>query len=332
MTMSSPTIIGAPETASALAYRPLIDALATGFAAGCQAPLRHHHAIDQAGQPQATLLLMPAWSHDGDADSLLGVKIVTVYPGNAAKGLPGLASTYVLYDGSTGQQLAIIDGNTITARRTVATAALGARFLSRENARSLLLLGSGRVASLVPGAMRAVRPIDKVAVWDIDGVGARRLADNLTANGFQATVVDNLEHAVGEADIISAATLSTHPLLRGDWVRPGTHVDLIGSFTPTMREADDRLMAAAMIYVDTSDALHESGDLIQPIDAGVITASDVRATLTELCRGSAFGRQSAEQTTVFKAVGSSLADLVAARLVYRTLKAPEQQMRLNTAS
>lgn len=311
--------VDAAAASAALAYPQLITELAAGFAAGCAGPARHHHTIENQGEPDATLLLMPAWSNPGDAERYLGVKLVTVYPGNSAKGLPGLASTYVLYDGETGQQLALIDGNAITVRRTAATAALGARLLARKDAGRLLLLGSGRVASQIPEAMRAVRPIEHVAIWDVNREGAQQLAAQLEQSGFRAEVVDDIESAAGVADLISAATLSTVPLLKRDWVPRGTHVDLIGSFTPSMREVDDALVAASALYVDTADALHESGDLVQPIAAGIISGDRVIGTLAELCRGEVRGRTSADQITLFKSVGSSLADLVAATLVYRSL-------------
>ncbi len=297
----------------------MIHELEQGLITGCVSPTRHHHTIENSGQPDATLLLMPAWSRPGERERYLGVKLVTVYPGNSTKGLPGLASTYVLHDADTGQQLAIMDGNVITARRTAATAALGARLLAREDAATLLLLGSGRVASLIPEAMATVRPITRVLVWDIDGESASRLVSRLESIGLCAEVVDDLAAAARHADIISAATLSMKPLVSGEWVRPGTHVDLIGSFTPSMREADDALMAMADIYVDTSDALHETGDLIQPIQSGAISGESIVGSLAGLCRGEVSGRRAPEAVTLFKAVGSSLADLAAARLVYRSL-------------
>src|SRR4051812_12958052 len=166
---------------------------------------------------------MPAWSNNTDAVKYLGVKLVTVFPGNTAKGLAGLTSTYVLYDGDTGQHLAMLDGNVITARRTVATSALAARYLSREDSRKLLVLGSGRVASLIPEAYRAVRAIGEVSVWDISRESAARMVADLSNKGFAASFEGDLEAGVRNADIISAATLATAPLVHGEWLSPGTH-------------------------------------------------------------------------------------------------------------
>ena len=312
-------MLDAAATSSALPFRGLVDALDRGFARGCVVPVRHHHHMERTGEPEATLLLMPAWSHPGEESQYLGVKLVTVVPGNTASGIPGLTSTYMLYDGVTGRQLAMMDGNAITGRRTVATSALAARYLSREDSRSLLVVGSGRVASLIPDAYLAVRPIERVTVWDIHPDGAARMVADLKARGLNAEVATDLETAVREADIVSAATLATEPLLRGSWLRPGVHVDLIGGFTPKMREADDAAVQAARVYVDTPEALIEAGDLVQPIRAGIVGEDHVVANLAQLARGEAEGRRSPDEITYFKAVGSGLADLVAATMVFETV-------------
>lgn len=317
--MPSFSILDANETASRLPFAELVDALRGGFSAGCQLPERHHHTMTRTGEPDATLLLMPAWTNPDEAAQFLGVKLVTVVPGNASRGLPGLVSTYMLYNGLTGEQLALMDGNTITGRRTVATSALAAQYLSRPDSSRLLVIGAGRVGSLIPEAYRAVRPIQEVAVWDMNADASKRMVDGLTSAGIRATVVDDLRAAVEHADIVSTATLSTEPIVRREWLKPGTHVDLIGGFTPKMREADDATIATSKLYVDTSEALHEAGDLVQPIHSGVITADDVVATLRELCLGGDRGRRSDEDVTCFKAVGSGLADLVAAKLVFNGL-------------
>lgn len=314
--MTQVKIINAVQAADALAYDALIDALAIGFAEGCVWPERHHHTIENVDEPDSTLLLMPAWDYAQAENRYLGIKLVTVCPGNNNRNLPGLTSTYILCDANTGQQLAFIDGNTITARRTVATSALAARFLSRENSRKLLLIGSGKVASLVPDAYKAIRPIEEVAVWDINPASAEQLVHSLNASGFKAHVVEDLQQETASADIISAATLATDPVIRGEWVSAGTHIDLIGGFTPMMREADDTVMKRGAIYIDTPEALKEAGDLTQPLQNGIINEHNIIGTLRGLCRDECAGRSSAEQITVFKAVGSSLADLVAARMTY----------------
>jgi ornithine cyclodeaminase len=320
MTNTQIRILDARTTAEFLPFGPLVATLRQAFAEGCVVPVRHHHTIANEGEPDATLLLMPAWHETQRSERYLGIKIVTVFPGNTARGIPGLTSTYMLYDGRTGAQLALLDGNTITTRRTVAASALAADYLAREKASRLLVIGAGRVASLIPDAYRAVRPIEHVEIWDIDPVSAGRLAQDLARRGWQATVVSDLEGSVRKADIISAATLATAPIIKGAWLQPGTHVDLIGGFTPAMREADDEAIGRSSVFIDTHEALHEAGDLVQPIKSGTFSESLVRATLHELCRLNVAARTSIEEITFYKAVGTALADLAAATMVYEAAK------------
>lgn len=269
------------------------------------------HQVTGADGVQGTLLVMPAWR----AESYLGIKTVTIHPGNAQRGLPALHSTYLLHDARSGAPVALIDGNEITSRRTAAASALAASRLARPDARRLLVLGAGRVARLLPEAYRCVRPIERVQVWNRSAAGAAELAASLRAQGFAAEAVTDLAAAVAEADVVSSATLSTEPLVRGAWLRPGSHLDLIGGFTPQMREADDDCFAGARLFVDTAEALTKSGDLLGPMARGVFAAGDVQGTLAELCRGLRPGRRSADERTVFKSVGTALEDLAAAMLV-----------------
>jgi ornithine cyclodeaminase/alanine dehydrogenase-like protein (mu-crystallin family) len=302
-------VIGATETRRALAFGALIPALKAAFAAGAIVPERHHHHIPHP-DGDGILLLMPAWNGD-----LLGTKIATIHPGNNARGLPSVHSTYLLADAATGAPLALLDGNEITARRTIAASALAASFLAREDAANLLVVGAGRIAALATEAFATIRPIRRVAIWNRDGVKAERLAAELRAAGFEAEAAMSLEEAASRADIISCATPSTAPIIRGDWLRPGTHLDLIGSFTLAMREADDACFVRGRIYVDTRDALVEAGDLAGPIAAGAITPDDIHGSLADLCAGRIDGRTSADEITIFKSVGTALADLAAATLI-----------------
>jgi ornithine cyclodeaminase len=306
--------IDAEATRAALPFAQLIPALEAAFAAGCEAPPRHHHTIAAAGG-DATLLLMPAWL----PDRYLGIKIVNVFPGNSARGMPALSSLYLLCDGGTGAHLALIDGNEITSRRTAAASALAASFLARPESARMLVVGAGRVASLLPEAYRVVRPIAHVDVWNVTRGHGEALAARLRGAGFDAQAVADLEGAAAAADIVSCATLSTEPLVRGAWLRPGTHVDLIGSFARHMREADDETVRRASVFVDTAAASEDSGDLAQPIANGVLRREDVRGTLADLCRRNYPGRRSAGEITLFKSVGTALADLAAAVLAYRTV-------------
>lgn len=313
-------IIDAAATRDALAFGPLLDALNAMFVEGCEVPLRHTHVIpDPATGADVTVLIMPAWQPGG----FLGIKTVNIAPANSAspqRGLPGLHSTYLLYDAATGVPLAQMDGNEITSRRTAAASALGAAYLAREDASHLALLGSGRVGSLVPLAHRTVRPVARVSVWDRDAQAAARVVDGLREQGFDARVCGTAEAAVADADIVSCATLATEPVVRAAWLAPGVHLDLIGSFTPRMREADDACFAGATLFVDTEEALAKSGELLGPMSRGVFTKQDVRGTLTDLCRAGRIRREAREERTVFKAVGTALEDLAAAMLVWRAVQ------------
>ena len=304
---------------SALPFGTLIPALHAAFASHeLTVPARHVHTLGQGSDHAGTVLVMPAWS-----GAYLGIKTINIFPGNGRRGLPGLHATYLLYDATNGVPLATMDGNEITARRTAAAAALGASFLARADARRLLVLGSGRIARLLPEAMRSVRPgIDAVRVWNHRPEGAEALAAQWRAEGLPARAATDLEAAVREADIVSCATLATAPLVRGAWLAPGTHLDLIGSFTPQMKEADAACFGGgARVCVDTDEALRKAGDLLDAIAAGALAPAGVHATLAQLCRGERRGRTDPHGRTVFKAVGSALEDLAAATLAWETRQA-----------
>jgi ornithine cyclodeaminase len=301
-------------TRAPLGFAQLVPALRAAFAAEVRVPPRHVHAIETAGADPGTVLIMPAWSDAG----YLGIKTINIFPGNGARGLPGLHATYVLYDARTGVPLAMMDGNEITARRTAAASALGASFLARKDARRLLVLGTGRIARLLPAAHASVRALGAVQVWNHRPESARALAAQWRAEGFDASAATDLEAAVRQADIVSCATLATSPLVHGEWLAPGSHLDLIGSFTPAMREADVRCFAdGARVFVDTPEALQKAGELLDAMAAGTLRADAVQGTLAALCRGESTGRASREERTVFKAVGSALEDLAAATLVWQ---------------
>jgi len=306
-------ILDAQQTRERLPFPALIEALRAMFRTGCAAPPRHVHEIPgQPGGPGGVSLLMPAWQAGG----LYGVKTVNVFPGNRERGLPGLFATYQLFDATTGQPLALLDGNEITARRTAATSALAASFLAPTDARTLLVVGCGRVGSLLPEAYRAVRPIGRVLAWNPSPEPAQRLAAHCQGLGLRAEAVTDLGAAVAQADVVACATLATEPLVRGAWLRPHAHLDLIGSFTPAMREADDDCWRGADVVVDTREALTKSGDLLGPLARGVIRADGLHADLGELVRGEVAGRAPGGRRTVFKSVGFALEDLAAATLAF----------------
>jgi ornithine cyclodeaminase/alanine dehydrogenase-like protein (mu-crystallin family) len=309
-------VIDAQRTRDLLPFATLIPALTEAFAGEATVPARHHHNIPQGNRPDGVLLLMPAWQESG----YLGVKIANIFPGNVADGLPAVHSAYLLCDAATGSPLAMLDGNEVTGLRTVGVAALGASYLARPDASSLMIVGSGRIAQDLAQAFAAVRPIQTVTVWSRTLCNAEALVSGLRADGFNAHATPDLEGGVRQADIVSCATLSTSPLIRGDWLRPGAHLDLIGSFTPQMREADDACVLRGRIFIDTSEAVAESGDLVQPLQDHVIDDGDIVGTLSELCSGRLTGRNSEDEITIFKAVGTARADLAAGALAYRSFR------------
>ena len=309
-------LFSASETGAALDYPGLIGSIAEIFAGGATAPQRHHHTIPKVGEPDDVLLLMPAWAAGFGVG---GVKIVNVVPGNNARGLPAIMASYLVFDETTGAHKAILDGATLTAKRTAAVSALAADKLAAKGARSLLVVGSGRVARELPAAFKAVRSIDQVQVWSRTPATAEQLAADLRHDGFDAHAAPDLQKAVAQADIISCATLATEPVIKGAWLQPGQHLDLIGSYAPHMREADDEAIRRAKVHIDTIAALKETGDLIKPLESGALTMAAIRGTLYDLTKpGFDAGRKS-DDITLFKGVGHALEDLAAARLALSKL-------------
>jgi ornithine cyclodeaminase len=304
-------VFSATDLASALDYAPLIDRIEETFREGCTVPVRHHHTIPAIGEADATLLLMPAW-RDGN---FVGVKVVTIFPGNSARGLPAISASYLLFDGSTGVLQALLDGSELTSRRTASASALASRYLSRPDSSRLLMVGTGTMAPHLVCAHACARPIRQVAIWGRSPEKAKSLAAALGGSDLEASHVVDLEAAVGEADIISCATLATEPLILGGWLRSGQHLDLVGAFTPQMAEADDAAIARARVYVDTREgALVESGELVGALERGVIGADDIHGDLFDLTRGAIAGRSGSDEITLFKSVGTALEDLAAATL------------------
>jgi alanine dehydrogenase len=296
-----------------LSWPRILAALDEALRAEVEAPLRAHHRVAVPGQPSATLLAMPAWR----SGRRIGIKLVTVFPGNADRGQRAVSALYVLFDANDGRPLALLDGEELTARRTAGASAYAASKLARRDARHLVMVGAGRLARPLIDAHRHVRPIDRVSVWSRTVEHARSTADACTRDGVPAQAISDLAPAIAQADVISCATLATVPLVRGEWLRPGTHVDLVGAFTKEMRETDDAVMQRAGLIVvdDRKAALAEGGDVVQALASGAITADRIAAELRDLARGAHPGRTSEDQITVFKSVGFALEDLAAAEAV-----------------
>jgi len=295
----------------------LIDALKAAFTEKITVPLRHHHDYpNPAAGVASTLLLMPAW----ESEAFLGVKVVTVSPHNGAYDLPAVQGLYLLFEKETGRPLAQLEAKSLTVLRTAAASALAARFLAHPDSSRLLMIGTGALAPFLIRAHAAVRPIRHVYVWGRRYQRAQAIADALTGAGFHIEPVRSIEEVIREADIISTATLSATPLVQGDQLRAGQHLDLVGSFKPNMREADDEAVRRSSIFVDSrKGAPRESGDLAVPIQRRILTAGAIKADLFELCAAQHPGRKREEEITFFKSVGHALEDLAAARLAFKRL-------------
>jgi ornithine cyclodeaminase len=302
-------IISASEVETGLDFPSLVERLRDAFRRGASAPLRQSLTLPGNGRPDATLLLMPAWLER----RYIGVKIVTVVPDNPRNDLPTVMGTYMLLDGGDGRPLALIDGPSLTRRRTAATSALAAKYLARPDCERLLMVGTGALAPYMIEAHAAVRPIANVLVWGRNLEKADRVAARLNRPDFKVEATDDLEPAVRGADIVCCATTSETPLVPGAWLPDGVHLDLVGGFTEAMRETDDAAIVRGRIFVDNREAaLAEAGDIIQPIESGAMTVDDIAGDLADLTRGSRDGRRFYDQITLFKSVGTGTADLAAA--------------------
>jgi ornithine cyclodeaminase len=301
----------------------LVEQLRQAFRAGGTVPPRHHHTIRVPGAPDATLLLMPAWQEG----RYLGAKVVTVFPGNNARGLASVAGTYVLISGHTGQPLLVIDGSMLTLRRTAAASALAAKYLARQDAQRLLMVGTGALAPHLIMAHATVRPIKEAVIWGRTPEKAERLAHTLSNRYLKVTATRDLAGAVTAADVISCATLAHEPLIRGEWLKPGQHIDLVGGYTPEMREADDAAIDRARVYIDTQAAKAEAGDIVQPLQSGILNEKSIAGDLTELAQGRVHGRSFYNQITLFKSVGTALEDLAAAVLLFESTRGEISTLR-----
>lgn len=311
-------IVNADEVHAHLDYPGLVEALRDLFRRGCD-------VVDRMGlsQPlpdggQNDWLLLPAWQYGRH----LGVKLVSVFPGNEKRGLASILGSYLLFDGASGMPLACIDGAAITVRKTAANSALAATYLAREDARALLMVGAGTLSPYLIAAHAAVRPIERVLVWNRTRARAEAVARDVAGQlgSVSVAATSDLEAAVRAADIVSCATASEEPLVQGRWLRPGMHLDLVGGFRETMREADDEAVGRARIFVDARfTAAAHAGDIYQPLKSGLIRDEDITDTF-QLARGERPGRRSPEEITLFKSGGGGHEDLGTAQYLMTRLE------------
>jgi alanine dehydrogenase len=311
--VTSPLWIGAGEVAALVTMPEMIAALRDGFRRGAVMAPRQRHEIEPADG--ASLLVMAAWAPGVGRV----VKLMSAVPANRARGLPTSAEIVSLFDPVTGALLAAIDSAALTSLRTAAASALAADHLARPDARRLAVFATGPLAPWMAEAHAAVRNYDRVTVWGRDAARAAATAGAIARRlpGVQVVSTTDAASAAADADVITTATRATVPVLRGAWLCPGAHVDLVGGYKPDMRESDDATVAGASIWLDLrSAALDGAGDIQQPLAAGVIAASDICGDLADLVRLDGPARRMPTERTVFKSVGCALEDLYAARLVY----------------
>jgi ornithine cyclodeaminase/alanine dehydrogenase-like protein (mu-crystallin family) len=277
-------------------------------------PMRYHHDFPNPEvQADTTLLLMPAWNPSKNA----GVKIITVSPENEQFDLPSIQGTYIYFDAIKGSIKAILEAKSLTVKRTAAASALASSYLSREDASSLLMIGTGALSINLIKAHTAVRPIKEVFIWGRNFEKATAICDVLKNENFTISAIKTIEEKIAKVDIISCATLSKKPLVLGKYLKNGQHIDLVGAYKKDMREADDETISKASVYVDTfQGGLKESGDIVIPLQNRTLKEEDIKADLFQLCSNQKKGRSTEEEITVFKSVGHALEDLAAANYYY----------------
>lgn len=309
--------ISGDDIASVFDYTGFLPVLQEAFCADYEVPQRHHYEYQNGvGENTSTLLLMPAWSQG----EYVGIKTVTVSPYNGQFDLPSIQGIYTLINAKNGLVETQMDAKALTTRRTAATSALASSFLSRKDSKVLLMVGTGALAPELIKAHCSVRNIEKVLIWGRNPEKAEQLKVALQGINAEVSTVSSLEEGVKQANIISVATLSLVPLVLGDWLQPGQHLDLVGAYRPDMRETDDAALLKSSLFIDHEGALKESGDLAIPLKDAVIKADDVKADLKALCAGAQPGRINEEEITLFKSVGHALEDLSGALYILKGLR------------
>ena len=307
-------IITAEQVHAALRYPDLIDSLQQAYASQFQMPPRKVFLLDEESGSYDAFALLPSWN-----DQLIGVKAFTYFP-TPAEGYKSLYSQILLFDRDHGEPLALVDGTSVTFWRTAGISGLASRMLSRENSETLLLLGTGNLATYIIRAQCSVRPIKRVLVWGRTPSKADQVVATMSEelDNVQLEVASDIQAACGEADIVVSATGAHQPLVLGEWIRPGTHTDFIGNHHADKRECNTALVLKSKVYADSRDnCFREAGEVLVPISEGVFKKEDVVAELTEMCAGQATLRTSDDEITLFKSIGMALSDLVGAGAAYR---------------
>lgn len=310
-------IISAEEVHAALKYPDLIDALEEAFSKEFTMPPRKVFLLDEESDDHDAFALLPSWN-----DKLIGVKAFTYFPDNPKPEYQSLYSKILLFDRAHGEPLALVDGTSVTFRRTAGISGLASRLLSRADSETLLLLGTGNLSTYIIRAQASVRPLKRILVWGRTKANAESVVSQMATemNAIEFSVVDKLQEACGLADIVVSATGSHEPLVQGDWIQDGTHTDFIGNHHATKRECDTALVVKSKVYADSRDnCFREAGEVLVPISEGVFTKEDVVGQLTEMCAGTVPLRTNDREITLFKSIGMALSDLVGAGCAFRSV-------------
>lgn len=310
-------IITKEQVENALSFSSLIAALHEGFAKPASMPKRQVYALSDNVNNHDAFAVLPAWN-----DDVIGVKSFTYFPNNGQQGFESLYSKIMLFSRANGLPLALVDGTSVTYWRTAAISALASQLLSREDSTHLVLFGSGNLARYLIEAHLSARPLKKVTIIARNRDKALSLVSHL-ALGYPSITFETLERpdqaVIASADVICCATGSHQPLFEGDWLSAGTHVDLLGNHHRDARECDTQSILKSTVFVDSrANVLNEAGELLIPIREGVFNENQVVAELSELCKTPYIRTE--QEITLFKSVGTALADLIAAHLVYRALQ------------
>lgn len=292
-------------------YSALVEALASGLREPIESPPRSHF---NPNHDASAVLIMPAWK----SHQVMGTKIVSIWPENNARGQSAVSAIYVVTSCKDGTPLAVIDGTELTLRRTAAAAALAARLLARSNSTRLLVLGTGALSAHMAMAHHSVLNLLEITIWGRQLDKAQDIVATLARAGIAARATADLQHALANTDIVAAATTASTAFIPNAWVQAGTHLGLIGAFTASMAEAEPQLLTRARVFADSRAAvLEKGGEVVQAVRAGLISAQDVRAELSELVAVPPLvdGRRAEADITVFKSVGFAALDLIAAQHV-----------------
>ncbi|TPH14040.1 ornithine cyclodeaminase family protein [Litorilituus lipolyticus] len=310
-------VISAEQVHQSLNFADLVPLLKDSFSKPFHMPQRQVHLLaPEDKSSHDAFALLPSWNED-----VIGNKAFTYFPDNAEKyDLPGLFSKVMLFKRQTGEPLALVDGTSITYWRTAAISALASQLLSRENSRHLMLFGTGNLSTYIIHAHLSVRDISKVTIWGRSLSKVNNIIEEMSAHYPQVEFVASttVDEECMQADIICCATGSKIPLFNGELIKPGCHIDCLGNHVASARECDTTSILRARVFVDSlTNTLNEAGELLIPMSEGVFKAEDIIGELADMCRKPELLRQSADEITLFKSVGTAISDLVAAYQVYQ---------------